>query len=147
MLLITSERKFIEKKPIVKNQHLKNDFLSFCKQFLIEYKRKIIWSILLYLLFIYTYRYTQTHINFSITTLVPSKIDLFISFDQKWTKIYLSLFVFISLGSLSISCLEDLYRYLFLFAGVYITAISFFSSTQLIYNAHKPTKLAFGMDY
>lgn len=41
-------------------------------------------------------------------------------------EIYLSLFVFISLGSLSIGCLDDLYRYLFLFAGVYITAISFF---------------------
>lgn len=98
-----------------------------------EYKRKIFWSVLLNVFFIYSYKYTETHLFFPVTALTPGLIDQILIFNHNWTIIYLSLFIFLGFGSFSLSTLKDFNHYLYLFAGVYSTAlfIFFFFPTQI----------------
>lgn len=108
------------------SQNLKNDLFRFRNLLLIEYKRKIIWSILLYFSFLFTYKFTQTYFFFPVTALTPSAIDLFLKFDPRWTPMYLSLFIYLGFGTLSLPSRHDFFRFLFLFAGIFLTAISIF---------------------
>jgi len=74
-----------------------------------EIYRKIIWSILLYLLFIFFYSFTQNHINYPVNQLPFIQIDKLIEFDQRWSLVYLSICVFIGFWSLTISSVRDFY--------------------------------------
>lgn len=108
------------------NQNLKNDLIGFRNLFFAQIKRKVIWTILLYLLFIYLYGFTQYHIHFPVIALSQSKLDLLIGFDQRWAVVYLTLFIMIGFGSLTLSNAKDFFNFILLYCCIFFTAIAIF---------------------